>query len=235
MTVTKGPLGSPLPVGKTFPVLSNSPSGAGEDTHQFGVDADGVLISVVVLSVTGSVNVVVDTLGKEDERNVITFPSISSPTAEPVIRTAVNILSTIRVTVSYTGSCAYEIRARGISRGGAGANDTVLTVDFAPDATLPIDLTPLLVTNPTIENIILTTAGAEQAVAFPSGTKRFRFQAVNTAKLQYAYILGDSGTTFMTVFPGNTEEEENIDELASLTLYLQSNKDNTPVQLLFWT
>jgi len=224
MVVAKGPLGSPLPVGKTFPVLKNSPTAAGSDTHQFGVDADGVLVSVNVISVTGSVNVVVDTLGNEDERNVITFPSITSPTAEPVIRTAVNILSTIRVTVSYTGSCEYEIRARGISRGGAGADD----------AQIEVDLTPLLVTNPTIQNFILTTAGAEQAVVLPS-VKRFRFQALNTAKLQYAYISGESGTTFVTVFPTNTEEETNINSDASLTLYLQSNKDNTPVQLIYWT
>lgn len=226
MTVTKGPLGSPLPVGKTFPVLKNQTTGAGVDRHQFGVDADGVLIWVEVLSVTGSVDVVVDTLGDDGAvANVITFPSITSPTAEPIKRSAVNIQSTIRVTVSYTGSCEYNVRARGISRGGAGADDAPLVVTT--------DFTPVLVTNPQVQNIILATAGVEQAVALPSGTKRFRFQATNLAKLDYAYAAASSN--LFTVFAGNTEEEADIDENASLTLYIRSNKNNTPVQLVIWT
>lgn len=229
MTVTKGPLGSPLPVGKTFPVLKNQTTGAGVDKHQFGVDADGILIWVEVLSVTGSVDVIVDTLGDDAaDKNVITFPSITSPTAEPIYRSAVNIQSTIRVTVNYTGSCEYNVRARGISRGGAGADDAPLVVET--------DFSPLLVTNPTITNIILTTAGAEQAVVLPSSVKRYQFQAENKARLQYAFISGESDLTYFTVFPGNTEEEAEINEdAAQITIYLQSNKDSTPVQFKIWT
>lgn len=223
MAVTKGQVGSPLPVGKTFNVLKNSTSQAGEDVHEFGVDADGILISVVVTSVIGTVDVKVDTLGKDDERRVITFPSISSPTAEPVIRTAVNILSTIRVTVSYTGSCNYHIRARGISRGGAGADD----------AQLEVDLSELTVTNPTISNITLTMANTEQAVVLPAGTKRFSLQARNDARLQYSYISGQSDTVFETVWAGNSLDEQNIDN-DSLTIYIQSNKTGTILELRTW-
>jgi hypothetical protein len=228
MTVTKGKVGSPLPQGKTFNVLKNNALAAGEDTHKFGVDADGILIWVEVFSVTGTVDVVVDTIGETDSnyKNVITFPTISSPTAEPLERTAVNILSTIRVTVNYTGSCDYAIRARGISRGGAGADDAPLTVE--------VDFDPLLVANPQIQNLTLTTAGAEQAVALPLGTKRFKFQAENDALLQYTYVANQSGTAYITVWPGNSEEETDIDEEAVLTIYVQSNKNNTPFQLLVW-
>lgn len=227
MTVTKGPLGSPLPLGKTFPVLANETTGAGVDVHKFGVDADGILISVDVFSVTGTIDVKVDTIGNDDEsvRNVITFPSIISPTAEPEIRTAVNILSTIRVTVTYTGICSYQVRARGIGRGAAGADDAPLVVE--------VDVDPLLVSNPQIQNLTLTTAGAEQAVALPSGTKRFRFQATIHAKLSYAYVPLSSD--FFTVFPFNTEEEDDINSDSNLIIYLKSNKDSTPVQLLIWT
>lgn len=227
MTVTKGPLGSPLPLGKTFPVLTNQPVAAGTDVHKFGVDSDGILISVDVFAVTGTVTVSVDTIGNDDSvRNVISFPGINSPTAEPEIRTAVNILSTIRVTVTYTGACNYQVRARGISRGAAGADDAPLNVT--------VDVDPLLVTNPQTINDILTTAGAEQPVVLPLGVKRFKLQAVNTAILDYAYSALNPDR--FTVFAGNTEEENYIDEDApQLTLYIKSNKNNTPIQLLCWT
>lgn len=226
MTVTKGPTGSPLPQGKTFPILKNAPTSAGEDTHKFGVDADGIMVWVEVFSVTGTVSVTVDTLGENDSNSdtVIGPLVFSSPTAEPVKSTAVNILSTIKVTVTYTGACDYAIRARGISRGGAGADDAPLTVTT--------DFTPLLVANPQIQNFILTTAGDELAVALPS-VKRFKFQAVNDAMLSYAYE--PLATDIITVWPGNSEEETDIDETAGLTLYIKSNKDNTPVQILAWT
>lgn len=228
MTVTKGPLGSPLPLGKTFPVLTNQALANAVDTHKFGVDADGILISVDVFSVTGSVTVKVDTIGDDESvREVILFPAITSPTAEPEVRTAVNILSTIRVTVTSTGgTCSYQVRARGISRGAAPADDAPLTVT--------VDLDPVLVSNPQIQNLILTTAAVEQPVVLPSGTKRFQLQAENTARLRYSYVAND--VVYWTIFPGNTEEEDNIDEDATaLTLYLQSNKDNTPIQIKIWT
>lgn len=224
MSVTKGPTGSPLALGKTFPVLKNQPLAAGTDVHKFGVDADGILIWVDVFSVTGSVTVTVDTIGDNDTRTVIGPLVISSPTAEPLIRTAVNILSTIRVTVSYTGSCDYIIRARGISRGGATADDAPLEVE--------VDLGPVLVNSPTIQNINLTTAGEEQAVVLAS-VRRFKFQALNAAKLDYAYVPLSSES--FTVFPGYVEEESNINDTANLTIYMKSNKDNTIVQLLSWT
>lgn len=224
MTVTKGTLGSPLPVGKTFPVLKNVTTGAGEDTRKFGVDADGVFFWVNVQAVTGTVTIQIDTIGEDDTdyKPVHTFV-ISSPTAEPEEYAAVNILSTIRVTVTYTGSCEYSIRARGISRGGAGADDAPLTVTT--------DFTPVLVVNPTIQNLILTTAGAEQAVVLPL-VKRFKFQATNDALLQYAYVANSSEV--VTVWPGNCEEEYDINSV-NLTIYIKSNKDNTPLQLVMWT
>lgn len=227
MTI-KGPLGSPIPPGKTFPVLKGSPTSAGSADYKFGIDADGILVSVFVPLVTGAVNVIVDTLGDDgSERRVITFPSITSPTAELVFKTAVNILSTIRVTVTYTGSCEYQIRARGIGRGGAAADDVPLNID--------VDVSALTVLNPQIQNILLTTAGDELAVVLPIGTKRFKFQAVNDSLLKYSYLLGQSNSVYITVWPGNSEEETNINALAALTLYVNSNKDNTPVQLLAWT
>lgn len=225
MTVTKGPLGSPIPVGKTFPVLSDAPIASGSASRMFGVDADGILVSVFVPNVTGSVDVIVDTLGEDgSERNVITFPSITSPTAELVFRTAVNILSRIRVTVNYTGSCEYQIRARGISRGGAAADDAPITVD----------LSPLTVTNPSISNVTLSLANTEQAIVLPAGVKRYSLKARNDARLQLSYISGESNVEFWTIWAGNVETEDVIDK-DSLTLYIQANKDSTILEIKSWT
>lgn len=89
------------------------------------------------------------------------------------------------------------------------------------------------VKNPAITNTTLTFANTEVAIALPANTSRFSIRARGIAKLQLAYTLGQSGTTFHTILPGNIYQEERIDQ-ASLTLYVQSNKASTVVELVTW-
>lgn len=97
------------------------------------------------------------------------------------------------------------------------------------------DNTDLLVTTPAISNTTLGSANTESSIALPAGTKRFSLRARGQAKLQLAYSSGDSGITYLTILPGNIYTEELIDASASLTVYVQSNKSSTTVELVSWS
>lgn len=95
--------------------------------------------------------------------------------------------------------------------------------------------TDLLVTTPAISNTTLGLAGAETGIALPAGTKRFSLRARGIAKLQLAYTSGQSGSVYREILPGNIYEEGFIDTTVSLTVYVQSNKASTIVELVSWS
>lgn len=209
-----------LPQGKERLILDLTTTGAGSESAQFGVDADDLIISLFVESITGTLDITVETIGLDNQTaTVATFPQVSAPTANLILRKTSGILDKVRITATYSGICDFEVRVRGIGVGDISSGD--------------VDFDPLLVTNPSIQNITLVTAGVEQAVTLPAGTKRFRFQATNKATLQYAYT--PLATELMTVFPVNTEEEDDINQDAVLTLYIRSNQNATPIQVIAWT
>lgn len=110
----------PLPRGKVRTVIDDSPTSGGSRSESFPIDADSILVSLFVESVSGSLDVSVKSFtesGKEIE--VITFPTITSSTANLVIKKAAAVMSNIRIDASYTDAVTYEVRARGISIGEA--------------------------------------------------------------------------------------------------------------------
>lgn len=141
---------SPIPQGKTHTLVSETTPGAGTTEKTFSTDADSLLASLYVTSVTGTLDVVLYTYtedGKEVE--AIRFPQITGPTSELLIRKAAAIVSNMRLQVTYTGICKYEVRARGISAGEtsvrisspANATASSTTVTSSPDLLIPISLT----------------------------------------------------------------------------------------------
>jgi len=95
--------------------------------------------------------------------------------------------------------------------------------------------TDLFVSAPTITNIILSAIpGTEASIAIPVGTKRFSLRARDNSKLQLAYIPLNSGTIYWTILAGNIFTEEMLSNLSSYTVYIQSNKASTVVELVSW-
>lgn len=88
-------------------------------------------------------------------------------------------------------------------------------------------------TTPTISNPTLTTAGVEQSIVLQNGLKQLivRTQSPVNAKLQYAFTSGESGTNFMTI-PAGASLSLKDTNFNSKTLYIQSNKNNTVVEIL---
>ena len=91
-------------------------------------------------------------------------------------------------------------------------------------------------TSPTITNTVMGVAGSETALVIPSGTVEFCLKARpgSTTKLQYSYTSGASGTVFSTIPAGNEYREQNLTAAAVLTLYVQSSKAGTILELVTW-
>lgn len=86
---------------------------------------------------------------------------------------------------------------------------------------------------PTIYNTAVALANTEVSQTLSSGVKRFTIRVRGLSKLQVAFALGDSSTDYVTIPPGcsYTEDELNF----SGTLYFQTSKAAQVVEILEWT
>jgi hypothetical protein len=112
----------PLPTGKMLTVYKEVSAAAGIYSRTFTLDADAVLVSLFVSSIsTGSLDVVIYTETEEGKEYLVgTFPSITSATSNLLIKKSAVALSRIRIQATLVGGPAtYEIRARGIAIGEA--------------------------------------------------------------------------------------------------------------------
>lgn len=110
-----------LEVGGQDRILQETTVGGGTTVREFSIQSDSVLVSLFVDSVTsGDLSVVVYTLtdtGKEVD--IMSFPTISAPTAELLLKKAAVSMSRVKIVATYTGVCSYEIYGRAISIGEA--------------------------------------------------------------------------------------------------------------------
>lgn len=106
----------PLTLGKEIQVMDITATEAGTQTAKFAIDAESVLFSLYVGTVSGDVNVTVYTYGLDGhEVPIIEFPTVSAPTTELLLRKAASALQLIKVVVTYTDACTFNLRARGAS------------------------------------------------------------------------------------------------------------------------
>lgn len=86
---------------------------------------------------------------------------------------------------------------------------------------------------PSIFNVTALTAGQEYSQVLPNNTSQFFIRARNNAKLQISYAPGQTGTLFLTVTPGTIYEVDSV-KLTGKTIYFQSTKDDTEVEIVTW-
>ena len=109
-----------LSPGKALTVLSEAPAAAGTSARRFAVESDTILISLYASAVSGDVTVKVYTQAGDDDTQdveVISFPVISAPTTELLLRKAAVVMQYVRVEVTYTGACNYTVKAKAIQSG----------------------------------------------------------------------------------------------------------------------
>jgi len=102
-------------VGDVCAVLTECLDAGDTKTKTFKVQASGVLLSLYVQSLTGTLDVNVYTVTKSGEEKLIdTFPQISAPTTELILRKQVEVHDHLRVEVITSGAAKYDIRAKGV-------------------------------------------------------------------------------------------------------------------------
>ena len=86
----------------------------------------------------------------------------------------------------------------------------------------------------TIANTAMASADTEYSYTIPAGTKRIKFKlrALN-ALLKYSFTAGESGTTFVTVPYGDTEEINDA-SLGGKIIYFQSPTASQTVETRTW-
>lgn len=97
-----------------------------------------------------------------------------------------------------------------------------------------ITISNLRVTTPAVSNTTIISANTEQGIALPANTVKFKLKARGTARLQIAYTATESGTNYMTIYPGQCYEEDAINRV-STTIYIQSSKAGEVVEIVSWS
>lgn len=110
--------------GKTERLIAETTIGAGETSKEGSIISDSLLATLWVDSVTsGTLTVSVYTLtdtGKEVE--LFSFPQLTAPTTNILLKKAGISLQRYRVKAVYTGECTYEVHIRAVS--GIGESST---------------------------------------------------------------------------------------------------------------
>lgn len=135
--------------GKTCTIISECVDAAGSTSVTGINEIDSMVVSLYVESISGSLDVTVYTVADEGkETEVISFPTITAPSTDLLLRIPTATLSRFRVEAVYTDEVCYEIRAKGIGVGeitarilGAGSW-AVSQIDCAITATniIPVSL-----------------------------------------------------------------------------------------------
>ena len=89
----------------------------------------------------------------------------------------------------------------------------------------------VILAKPTIKNLAMTTASTEYSYELPVGTRMFRVKLRNVGyPLKMAIDEGESGTTYVTIANGQTQEE--IVKGGGATLYFQTTANSQVAEII---
>lgn len=143
----------PLLQGKEVELINAETTTGGSDEYWLQVESDTVLFSLQASVIGGTLDVKVytegnaaDTTGNRVE--IISFPTLSAPTNNLLLRKASTTMQKVRVVVTYTGASKFILRAKGISIGettvkiaGSTAGDNYgVLIDTTPRLLVPVAL-----------------------------------------------------------------------------------------------
>lgn len=199
----------PLPQGKQATIFSRTETVAGSASCELTLDADTLLASLYVTSITaGSLSVVVETLTDNDKALVIIeFPTLTAPTTELVLQKAAAAMARVRFTATWTGAVTFDVRARGLGLGETntklvGASSAVASQkdidDSAPQVLIPLSLAQrsgLVIRNWSAAGTLyvgFTAPEANPATGYPIAPKEQIGMDLATGATLYA--IADAGT-----------------------------------------
>lgn len=86
--------------------------------------------------------------------------------------------------------------------------------------------------SPVVQNIVLPTKNVEAHIPMSRGCKKLLIQVREGGDLRIAFAAGQSATNYFTLRGYNTYYEDLI--LGPFSIYIQSETDNTVVELVTW-
>lgn len=89
-------------------------------------------------------------------------------------------------------------------------------------------------TTPAISQVLMPTANTEYSFTFPADCKQFQVKLQSDATLKVAYVLGDSGSLFLTVPRYCFYAESNLTLPGTVTLYFQCTQPSQVLEVLTW-
>lgn len=154
-------------------VLTECPTSASTIDKSLAVESSGVLLSLFVQELTGTLDVNVYTFTRAGEEKLIdTFPQITAPTTELLLRKQVEVHDHIRVEVITTGPAKYDIRAKGVE--ASLASVSIVGADAADNYGILMDTTPRLLIPVSLDgqsNISVVNANAAGGATLYVGFK----------------------------------------------------------------
>jgi hypothetical protein len=82
----------------------------------------------------------------------------------------------------------------------------------------------------TILNVAIATSNTEVSQILPANTKKFSFRSRSRGRIQLAYSVGESGSNYITIIPGNVYTDQNF--YGAQTIYFQSTKSGDTLELI---
>ena len=82
---------------------------------------------------------------------------------------------------------------------------------------------------PGIQHVSAPTANTEVTITLPANTVAYRIYDIDTAKIQYSFSSGQSGTIYGIIWAGSCLHEESINPGSVTSIYVQATKITTIV------
>ena len=101
-------------------VLRESPVAAGVITKDISIQSDAALFLLWVTATTGDITIeVYGILADDREAFVLSFPKVNQPTLEFLQKRTGTVPTRLRIKVTHTGACSFELSARAVSTGSS--------------------------------------------------------------------------------------------------------------------
>lgn len=168
-------------------LLKEAPTSSGTTVKDLSIQSDAALFLLWVNSVAD--NIVVDVYAILDDGNkevlLLTFPKITAPSTEIAQKRTGTTATRLRVKVTYTGACNYELSVRAVATGssdtrilgGSSLKVSKKTVNSVASLLVPaslVDRTAIAIKNWSSAGTIYvaeTSAKAHQNSGWPIGPK----------------------------------------------------------------
>lgn len=206
---------SPLPQGKTVRVTKEIAAIAGTKSWTLSTDADALLVSLYVTSVSGNLDVSVYTQIEEGKDLLVAnFPTISAPTANLLLKKAAQIINQVKIVATWDDATEFEIYGRGVS--AAESSVKILGNGVATASQTNILTSPTLVIPASITD--------------RSGVVIKNNNGLGGAAIYFGFSIAEA--SLETGYPLSAQESIALDVASGVEIYAISTVGTTDLRIL---